>query len=206
MILKGLDIKQMIKKSVFYKFITPILNYIWVLKGKPVPPPHFVKVNKILFLSKLNHTDTLIETGTFRGDMIFATKEYFKKIISIELDGALFKNAKAKFANNPNITILNGNSEEVLPKLLTDINRTCTFWLDGHYSGAGTSSGIKETPIIGELSCILKHQQKHVILIDDARCFGGTSDYPTIDQLRNLLVSNDKKYTLRIEDDIIIIV
>lgn len=204
--LSNIKIKQTIKRSFFYGFIKPILNFFWILKGRPVPPPHFVKVNKVLSFSKLHHTDAFIETGTFRGDMVFATKKYFKKVISIELDDVLFKNASAMFTNDPSVTILKGSSEEILPKLLIDINQPCTFWLDGHYSGPGTSSGSKETPILAELSGIINHQQRHVILVDDARCFIGSGDYPSVDQLKSLLLSNNKNYTLRVEDDVIIIV
>jgi len=54
------------------------------------------------------------------------------------------------------------------------------FWLDGHYSGGNTGKGEKETPIMEEIETILSSPLPHVVLVDDARCFGTEKDYPTL--------------------------
>jgi len=87
-----------------------------------------------------------------------------------------------------NITIIHGDSGEVLGEVLAHINQPCLFWLDGHYSGGITVKGELETPIRRELSHIFRHSIAgcHVIIIDDARGFTGEYDYPTIEELRDI--------------------
>jgi hypothetical protein len=43
--------------------------------------------------------------------------------------------AKHRFRADPNIHILQGDSGEILPKIMGDISQPCLFWLDEHYSG-----------------------------------------------------------------------
>jgi hypothetical protein len=78
------------------------------------------------------------------------------------------------------------------------------FWLDGHYSGGITAKGPLDTPIVKELDSILNHSVTgHVILIDDARCFVGENDYPTIDELREILHTERPRWVFEVKDDII---
>ncbi len=64
--------------------------YEWEKKGYPVPTPHLVKQETISEYQKKFGYTTLIETGTFMGDMVDAQKTRFKNIISIELGVDLF--------------------------------------------------------------------------------------------------------------------
>lgn len=60
------------------------------------------------------------------------------------------------------------------------------------------------TPIINELTHIFNHKiEGHVILIDDARCFNGADDYPTIKELQNFIKEKMPLLKLSVEDDII---
>ena len=54
----------------------------------------------------------------------------------------------------PHVTIFQGDSATVLPKLLATIQEPCLFWLDGHYSGGITALGKSITPILDELQTI----------------------------------------------------
>ena len=56
----------------------------WIKNGCSVPPPHFVKQNTIREYQKKYGYKTLIETGTYLGDMVDAPQKQFKTIISIE--------------------------------------------------------------------------------------------------------------------------
>ena len=81
-----ISVKQMVKStSVWNKVLKPIRSASeirsWQLNERPVPPPHSIKARNILCLADLFGIDVLIETGTFRGDMIAATKDRFKQII-----------------------------------------------------------------------------------------------------------------------------
>jgi hypothetical protein len=97
----------------------------------------------------------------------------FYQIYSIELSKAYYETALQNCAAFPQVTILEGKSAEILPRILKDIDRTATFWLYAHYSGGETTRGEKLCPVIEELAVIETHPIKnHTILIDDRRLFG----------------------------------
>ena len=175
----------------------------WEKKGRPAPPPHIVKQMTIDEYRKKFGMNVLIETGTFLGEMIEAHKNNFKKIFSIELGEKLFEKAKKKFRGSPHIHLLQGDSGIVLHKLMPEIDEPVLFWLDGHYSEGITALGEKECPVREELDAILPNKFKHVILIDDARMFNGTHDYPTIEEIKKILENTGKKFDVEIKDDII---
>jgi len=175
----------------------------WEKNGRPLPPPHIVKQMAIEeYLGKF-HTEILVETGTYLGDMVEAQRDHFKKIYSIELSEKLFNKALKRFKGQLHITILQGDSGIVLNKLMNEIDKPALFWLDGHYSHGMTAKGEKECPVPEELTTILKSSLPHIILIDDARLFNGTHDYPTVGQIAEIIRSNNKHYLVEIKDDII---
>ena len=175
----------------------------WEKNGKPVPPPHLVKQKIISGYQKKFGIDVLIETGTFLGDMIEAQKNNFKKIYSIELSEMLYKKAEKRFRNAENVTLVLGDSGKKLPEILSQLNEPAIFWLDGHYSAGDTAKGDTECPIYEELDAILmKSNQKHIILIDDARCFDGTGDYPTIKSIENYIMTRQPDYKIEVEYDV----
>lgn len=176
----------------------------WDKRGRPVPPPDLVKQKTVKEYARKFSIDTLIETGTYLGDMVDAVKDTFGMIFSIELDEALYERAKKRFSKFDHISIVQGDSGEVLPVILADIKQPCLFWLDGHYSGGDTAKGSQETPILQELHYILTHDvEGHVILIDDARLFTGQNGYPTIGEIRALISKEHPDWRFEIEHDII---
>ncbi len=178
----------------------------WRRLGKPAPPPHSYKSRVLRQYQNRFQLSTLIETGTYQGDMLEACRKVFDALYSVEIDPALHERAVERFKQNPHITILLGDSADVLPGILQDIQRPVLFWLDGHYSGGVTGKGAQETPIAVELGHIRRHGYDDVVLIDDARLFVGAHDYPTIDELRAMVKNNWSGYSLEVEDDIIRIV
>jgi hypothetical protein len=75
--------------------------------------------------------------------------------------------------------------------------------LDGHYSAGITARGDLDTPIMAELSAICDHPiDGHVILIDDARCFTGEDDYPTVDEVRDFVASRKPDHGFELALDI----
>lgn len=178
--------------------------FTWPIQGRPIPPPDRVKQKTVKeYARRYGHT-TLIETGTYLGDMVASTRHVFDHIFSIELDPVLYARAKKRFSKDRRVHIVCGDSGQVLPELLGSISEPCVFWLDAHYSGDITAKGASDTPILGELQRILDHPARgHVILIDDARCFTGTGDYPSVDSLRALVSARSSNLTLEIRDDII---
>ena len=148
---------------------------------------------------------TMVETGTYTGQMIEACLLYFDKIYSIELCDTLYINALEKFKHCDNVTLLQGDSGIVLEAVVKQLERPALFWLDAHYSGETTVKGDKNTPIREELDCIFNSFIKnHIISIDDARYFGVDEDYPSIKEV----VEKAKKHnmlTVVIEDIIRIV-
>lgn len=176
----------------------------WIISGKPVPPPHLVKQQVIIELSRSHSIYTLIETGTYLGEMVSAQKDFFKAIYSIELSVPLYLKAQNKFSEYQHINLLQGDSSKVLPKIISSIKEPCLFWLDGHYSAGITAKGELCTPIWQELNTIFEHPIKnHVILIDDARDFDGSNDYPTLEQLKHFVYRHQPESSFEVRDDII---
>lgn len=175
----------------------------WILEGKKIPPPHALKQDVIQFFQKAYGVKILIETGTFRGEMVYAQKKNFEKIISIELSPELFQIAKKRFKNYKHIEIICGDSGILLKRLISKINKAAIFWLDGHYSGFETAKGSLETPVKLELETILNSEINHIILIDDARMFTGDNDYPAIQAIKDFVFSRKNNYMFNVEDDII---
>jgi hypothetical protein len=176
----------------------------WMLAGRPAPPPDLVKqaiVKEYAYKYSLN---ILIETGTFLGNMVAATKDTFRQIYSIELQPQLYEQAKQRFSQLNHIKIVHGDSSEVLQQILPSISEACLFWLDAHYSCAAipTARGPKETPILEELNLILNHPYHHVILIDDIRLFVGSNDYPLLYNLQQFIYTCSPEANLTVEDDI----
>ena len=176
----------------------------WKNNGYPVPPPHMAKQMVIREYQEKYNYGVLVETRTYMGDMIEAQKTRFKKIFSIELGVDLFEKAKKRFRNDKNVSIVQGDSGKVLPKILADINEPAIFWLDGHYSAGVTAKGDKDCPIFDELNSIFNSKKlDHILLIDDARCFIGEGDYPTIEKLTEYVKSKNDKYKVEVKHDVI---
>jgi len=176
----------------------------WIQNGRPAPPPQLYKRQIIKEYAKKFQLKALLETGTYLGDTVEDCRKMFNKIFSIELDDQLFEKATKRFETSTHISIVHGDSGEKIKEILKKLNEPCLFWLDGHYSEGITAKGDLNTPIINELTYIFNHSiDSHVILIDDARCFTGSDDYPTINALKKFV--NDKKpaFKFSVADDII---
>ncbi len=177
---------------------------MWKNKGKPMPPPPIIKQRTVKRFLKQYSIQTLIETGTFYGDMVEANRKNAKKIISIELDERLYNRAKEKFSRYKHIKIINGDSGEKLQEILQTIRERCVFWLDSHYSGEGTAKGSLETPIMQEIKAILNHSiPDHVILIDDASNFIGEKDYPELEEFKQYILKMKPNLLFYVKNDII---
>jgi hypothetical protein len=158
----------------------------WRLKGAPLPPPHDYKIATLRRYREAYGLRTLVETGTFMGDMIEAQKTDFDRLISVELSEELHRKAKARFSGDAHVEILQGDSGQLIGDVVGRLQGPALFWLDGHYSGGETALGSLQTPIVNELKAVLGSPLPHVVLIDDARCFDGTHDYPDLASLQTL--------------------
>lgn len=148
-----------------------------------------------------------IESGSYCGDGIKAALDAgFKKIISIELSEYYFIICREMF-HQENVFLYKGDSIDVLPKILKDINEKCTFWLDGHYmSDPRTGNGIMPVPLWEELKNIDKHPIKeHIILIDDIRLLRNhDAEFKNVPynvcDVENFIYSINPNYKIHYED------
>jgi hypothetical protein len=175
----------------------------WELQGgKLAPVPHLVKQDTLKTYAAQFGLNILVETGTFRGDMIEAMKGSFDQIFSIELSQEFHEKAKRRFKGNSNVELIQGDSGSKLKDVLGRLDQPALFWLDGHYSGGKTAGAEKHTPIFEELEHLLNSRiEGHVIIIDDARCFGTDPAYPSIEALSEFIKSKRPDAVIVVEDD-----
>jgi hypothetical protein len=178
---------------------------IWQKTQGCGPMPNYGKQQVVIEYLKKFGLRTFIETGTYKGKMVYAVMPYVDTIYSIELDPVHCLRVQKRFAGYPNIHIIHGQSGDVLPGIMADINEPCLFWLDAHYSGGSTAKGPQDTPIMQEMQCLLSHPlaDRHVILIDDARCFVGKDVYPAIEELQQFILDCKQDWVFEVKDDII---
>lgn len=177
----------------------------WIKKGKPMPPPHAIKQELVTRYGKKHNISTLVESGTYLGDMIWAQQDNFEKIYTIELSKSLQEAAKERFKKKSHIEFIYGDSGKIMATLMKDLPEKTLFWLDGHYSGGSTARGDKDCPITEEVKAILSSDIEHVLIIDDARYFIGERDYPTINGLSAYILSIYPKSAINVENDCIIV-
>jgi hypothetical protein len=175
----------------------------WIAAGRPAPAPPIVKQRIVRTCLQKYGLDTLVETGTYTGDMVDALVGHAQRIISIELDEQLYLAARQRFAGESRVELLLGDSAALLPRVLKNINGRALFWLDGHYT-AGVSGPPADSPIVLEIEALLAEPPRgNVVLIDDARLFTGSDGYPTVDALRTLILNRRPDAHVSVSDDIV---
>lgn len=143
-----------------------------------------------------------IETGYGMGQTLSnAVTQDFEELHSIEIDRNIAARAKGLWEDNDRVHIYEGDSREVLPKIVKP-SKSTMFWLDAHWSfgGYGEAKPVDECPLMGELKVIsdVKWKEQPLILIDDAPFFdpmfwnnnptpATKSEWPTMEQIRDVL-------------------
>jgi hypothetical protein len=114
-----------------------------------------------------------VETGTNAGDCVArAANVGFGRIISMEKSAPYAAFAKARFEGDDRITVLHGDSVDLLWDVIRDIDQPITFWLDSHYTPGLPLTATGRCPILDEVAIIGRHHIKtHTILVDDVACF-----------------------------------
>jgi hypothetical protein len=175
----------------------------WVANGCPSPAPNIVKMSVVKHHVTAYGNKVFVETGTFLGSMVEHIAATGVQCHTIEIDPTIYQRAQAILASHKNINLIFGDSGVKIPEVLSRLDQPATFWLDGHYSGGFTGGAEIETPISAELDHILAHPiKKHVILIDDARDFDGTNNYPLMSRLFSFFEDHEH-YRISLSADII---
>jgi len=175
-----------------------------LMRGEYPLPPQSVKMAVINANTAKERPRVFIETGTYKGDTVAEMKTAFDRVISIEVDEALYRKACERFKRDANVSIRHGDCVSELPAVLSGLKEPAVFWLDGHYSGGETGKGVVDDPVLISLEQIAAHPVKgHLIFIDDARTFDGREGRPDISEVLAKLKRIDPRYLLRVQNDII---
>lgn len=147
----------------------------WSKSNFRVPTPQFIKTS--VFQRYTDDSTVWVETGTYKGTSTKFFSKYSKFVHTIEPEYNHYFSTKNELKDKgyKNIKFYNGTSEEMLDKVLNDIEcENLSIWLDGHWSGGDTFLGDNPTPVLEELKIIKKYCDKFnkiSILIDDIRDF-----------------------------------
>jgi hypothetical protein len=161
---------------------------------------HISQKEKVEILSnwadKYKDINIFLETGTREGKTLFAMKDKFERLHSVEISGRWHNKSMRRYkkiGSPKHIKIEKGSCLSFIPKVLEEVNDRCFIWLDAH--------GKDGTPILDELEIIFNYGIKdHLIAIDDAYDFSrGHLNYPTIYDIRNLALENGYNFTMENE-------
>jgi predicted O-methyltransferase YrrM len=124
----------------------------------------------------------LVETGTYTGETAWAFRREFDRIDTIEVEPALARLARIRFARTSSVHVHQGDSARVLPQILSSLDRPALFWLDAH-PHTDRSANDAPVPLVAELTAIAAHPVRgHIVLVDDMRLMG-SAGFPSIDDL-----------------------
>ena len=176
--------------------------WYWILRGRPQRSPHLLKQKVVRAYGEKFKLKTLVEAGTYYGEMLAAVKGNFDRIYSIEYVPALAERATRKFARDPHIRIFCGDSRAVLPEILALLNGPALFWLDAGYYGWGGGPGDQQR-LSAELDMILSHPFPHVVLLDDARCLNGQNGMFTLSEVTSGIEAKFPGRSIEVEFDVL---
>ncbi len=173
-------IRSVLKQLPFYRILKQLGHHPdywwWKLRSEPRRIPHLVKQRTVLEYAQRFGLKTLVETGTYYGEMLAAVAAHFRRIYSVELDPGLAKLAQERFRRLPYVTIIAADSQIAVPRLVKELNEPCLWWLDAGYCGWAGASGTSER-LGSEFGAILADSRHdHVILMDDADGVSGLEE------------------------------
>lgn len=185
-----------------YKAIGHYPDYwYWILRGRPQRSPHLLKQMVVREYGERYGLRTLVETGTYYGEMVAAVKRRFDHIYSIEFVPELAERAQKKFAREAHIRIFCGDSRVVMPEVMALLQGPALFWLDAGYYGWVGKQGDQQR-LSAELEMILSHPFPHIILLDDARGLTGRDGIPSVSDVKTYIETKFPERHVKVEYDI----
>ena len=171
--------------------------------GRPSRSPHLLKQKVVREYGEKFGLKTLVETGTYYGEMVVAMKNHFDRVYSVESVAALADRAARKFARDEHIRIFCGDSRAVMPEIMALLTGPALFWLDaGYYGWVGMRTKNNEQRLSAELEMILSHPYPHVVLLDDARGLTGRDGIPSVGDVKAYVESRFPKRSVEVKYDI----
>jgi hypothetical protein len=199
--------RRLLQRTPFYGAYKAAGHYpdywYWILRGRPTRSPHLLKQKVVREYGERFGLRTLVETGTYYGEMVAAMKNRFERIYSIEFVPELAERATRKFASDRHVKIFCGDSRVVMSEVLALLEGPALFWLDaGYYGWVGIRSKTNEQRLSAELEMILSHPHPHIILLDDARGLTGRDGIPSVDDVKAYVETKFPNRQVRVEYDV----
>jgi len=106
-----------------------------------------------------------------------ALKMGFDKVYSVEYNEDRYKGCVNKFVNNSNVFLYKDDSALFLEKILQEIKDPAVIFLDAHFCGLNSKTGLNEIwiPIVNEMNAIIKYGTiGSTIIVDDLMAMDNT--------------------------------
>jgi predicted O-methyltransferase YrrM len=146
-------------------------------------PDSEAKRAHLLGLFQRRGHSVFIESGTYLGDTVAYFRPHARRIVSVEVEPALYAAAQRRFSGETAIEIVEGDSLTLLPAIVAGCQSPPLVWLDGHFSGGVTGQGAEVEPAPAILEA-LRVAAGTTIVVDDLRMFGRDPEpWPSLDRL-----------------------
>ncbi|MER9661610.1 hypothetical protein [Mesorhizobium sp. M0159] len=154
------------------------LDLIAKLRNRPFVPHSLTKLHNMKTCRDMTGAMTAVEIGSYKGVTTKRMSHLFEKVISVEIDEALYLQASKRCAGRKNVELLLGDGAKLLPEIAARVNKALIF-LDGHFSGGETGQGDEPEPVLKELDLIAPFISNFVaVVVDDFRLFGVEPGWP----------------------------
>ncbi|MHA7900273.1 MAG: hypothetical protein ACX94B_10440 [Henriciella sp.] len=154
-----------------------------LIKNQPFAPHSYTKLANLKYARKVSGAKTFVEIGTYRGLTATRAARLFENVITVEIDPTLHEISKKRCSKNSNITCLLGDGADLLPEISKTVDGALLY-LDGHFSGADTSSSDVPEPVLIEIDLIRPWLDRYrAVVIDDFRLFGIDVGWPKKSEL-----------------------
>lgn len=150
---------------------------------------HADKERLVIETAKSYGIEHFVETGTWLGNMVEAVKDHFETVTSIEICPTAAHNARERFKDDGNVTIICGDSAKILPTV--ELRGATLFWIDAHSQFGDAYAGCPLEAEVAYLRRLAGYKSDHIVLnhaliIDDLDQLG-KHDFPArslIDDVR----------------------
>jgi hypothetical protein len=176
------------------------LDLIAKLRNRQFVPHSLTKLHNLKTCRDITGALTAVEIGSYKGVTTKRLSHLFEKVISVEIDEALYRQASKRCAGRKNVELLLGDGAKLLPEIAGRVDKALIF-LDGHFSGGETGQGDEPEPVLKELDLISPFISNFVaVVVDDFRLFGVEPGWPrkseVIQKLETLLPETQWKLSV----------
>ena len=154
--------------------------------GRLGPPADHAKRRQLLELFRARGHEVFVESGTYLGGTVAFMVPHARRIISVEIEPALYEAARRRFGNEAKVELVLGDAAAVVPGFVAGLGEPALVWLDGHFTGGvNTVRGEAIEPAPGILESLGARDLPSgmTVLVDDLRLFGRGDGFPPLDEL-----------------------